>query len=297
MKDILISIRRTPYQSLAAFLVLFFTVFLSLVLFITLSFLYGLLGYVETRPQVTAYFQAKAPEGEILKIREELVNSGKVLDVKYVSKAEAYTVYKQLNKDNPLLLEMVSADILPPSIEIYAKKPEYLPEIAAFLKTKSGVDEVNFQQQIVDRLLTLTSILRRTTIIFFSFLILMSIIVLTTTFLFKIAIKRDEIELLRLLGAGGFYIKRPFLSEAFLFGLTAVLSAYGIILGLLLYINPFLNSYLRGVQDLIITVGSTSIMVWPLNATFMALSFGFASLFGLGIALIASYIATEKYHA
>src|SRR3990170_953691 len=123
MNEIFTSIRRTPYQSLAAFLILFFTLFLSTVMFLSLSFLYGLLGYVETKPQVTVYFQTSTHEGEIFKIRDKLMNSGKVMSLKYISKEEAFKIYKQLNKDNPLLLEMVSADILPASLEIYAKKP------------------------------------------------------------------------------------------------------------------------------------------------------------------------------
>lgn len=295
MSEVLTSIRRTPYQSMAALLVLFFTLFLSLALFVSLVFLYGLLGYVETRPQVTAYFQPKTPEPDIIKIREELVNSGKVLDAKYVSKSEAFNIYKQMNKDNPLLLEMVSSDILPPSLEIYAKKPAYLPEIAAYLRKQTGIDEVNFQKDIVDRLLTLTDILRKTTILFFSFLILMSIIVLTTTFSFKIAIKREEIELLRLLGASSFYIKRPFLTEALLFGFSAVISAYVIVVGTLLYISPFLRSYLRGVPELHVSFNLYQATVWPLNPNFLLITFTVACVFGMGIAFIASFLATEKY--
>ncbi len=295
MSEVLTSIRRTPYQSMAALLVLFFTLFLSLALFVSLVFLYGLLGYVETRPQVTAYFQPKTPEADIIKIREELVNSGKVLDAKYVSKSEAFTIYKQMNKDNPLLLEMVSSDILPPSLEIYAKKPAYLPEIASYLRKQTGIDEVNFQKDIVDRLLTLTDILRKTTIVFFSFLILMSIIVLTTTFSFKIAIKRDEIELLRLLGASSFYIKRPFLAEALLFGFSVVISAYIIVIGTLLYISPFLRSYLRGVPELHVSFSLYQTTVWTLNQNFLLITFTVACVFGMGIAFIASFLATEKY--
>jgi len=136
MNQILTSIRRTPYQSLSAFLILFFTLFLSLMLFVSLTFLNSILSYLETKPQVTVYFQNKAPENQIFKVRDELMSSGKVLNIKYISKNEAFNIYKQLNKDNPLLLEMVSADILPPSLEIYAKKPIYLPEIAEYLKKR-----------------------------------------------------------------------------------------------------------------------------------------------------------------
>jgi len=295
MNTFLTSIRRTPYQSLAAFLVLFFTLFVSVFLFIGLSFLYGLLGYVESRPQVTVYFQTKTLPEDISKIREQLINSGKVMDVKYISKEDAFNIYKQLNKDNPLLLEMVSADILPPSLEIYAKKPVYLSQIAEFLKKQPGVDEVNFQKDIVDRLLTLTDILRKSTIAFFLFLLFMSTIVLTTTTLFKVALKKDEIELMRLLGATNFYIKKPFIFEGIFFGLSASIVSFLILGGALLYFNPFLKSYLNGIPSLALNLPYYQLQVWPMNPIFLITSFTLSTLFGVGIAIIASLLATQKF--
>ncbi len=295
MSEILTSMRRTPYQSITAFLVLFFTLFLSLALFTSLSFLYGILGYVETRPQVTAYFQTKTAEAEIFKTRDELVGSGKVLSIKYISQADAFNIYKDLNKDNPLLLEMVSADILPPSLEIYAKKPVFLPEIAEFLKKQPAVDEVQFQKDIFDRLITLTGILRKVTIVFFTYLILMSVIVLTTTTLFKIALRKDEIELLRLLGATNFYIRKPFLLEGLFLGFVASSISFLILIGILFYLSPFLGSYLRGTPNLVLNFDWYQLVVWPLNPTFLAITFTMSSLFGMGIAAAAAILATGKY--
>jgi len=295
MNDILTSIRRTPYQSLAAFLVLFFTLFLSMVLFVSISFLQGLLQYVDTRPQVTAYFQVKTPESEIFKVRDELTASKKVLSLEYVSKQKAYEIYKSLNKDNPLLLEMVSSDILPPSLEIYALQPEYLPQIAEYLKKQPSVEEVNFQKDIIDRLLTLTQILRTTSSVFFAYLLLMGIIVLTATSMFKIALKRDEIELMRLLGATAWYIRKPFLMEGAFLGFLAATFSFGLLFGILMYLNTFLTSYLHGIPNLSLSIMSLSLVVWPLNPLFMGITFAIAAVFGIGIAAIANLLATEKY--
>jgi len=295
MKEILKSIRRTPYQSLSAFLTLFFSLFLSAVIFISLAFLYGLLAYIETRPQVTVYFQTNVEENKIFKIREDLNNSGKVASVKYISQKEAFEIYKKLNKDNPLLLEMISSDILPASLEIYAKKPIFLPEIAEYLKKQPGVDEVQFQKDIVDRLLTLTNILRTAAISFFIFLILMTIIVLTTSISFKIALRKEEIELLRLIGASDFYIRKPFLKESFFLGFIAVTSSFILIVGLLFYFQPFLNSYLRGIPHLFLSLDNFQIQVWPLSLIFLGITYIFSLFFGLSISSIATYFATKKY--
>ena len=295
MKEIWTSIRRTPYQSLSAFLILFFTLFLSLMLFVSLTFLYGTLGYLETKPQVTVYFQNKTPDTQIFKVRDELMSSGKVSNIKYISKNEAFNIYKQLNKDNPLLLEMVSADILPPSLEIYAKKPIYLPEIAEYLKKQGDIDEVQYEKDIVDKLLVLTQTIRRTALIFFSYLILMSIVVMTTTILFKIALKESEITLLKLIGATNFYIRRPYIMESLFLGITASVLSFGIFALSVLYFNPFLQSYLKGIVSLSVDVFNYKFVIWPLNYIFFIVVFAFSSIFGVVIASVASYIATNKY--
>ena len=295
MKEILTSIKRTPYQSLAAFLILFFTLFLSTTLFISQSFLYGLLGYVETRPQVTVYFDTATSEIDIFKIRDTLVSSGKVLSAKYINKDDAFKIYKDLNKDNPLLLEMVSADILPASLEIYAKKPVYLSEIAEFLKKQPATDEVQFQKNIIDRLLTLTNILRKSSITLFVYLILMSIVVLSTTTSFKIALKKDEIELLRLIGATKSYIKRPFLLEGAFFGFVSATLSFLLIVGAVFYLKPFLGSYLGSIPPLQVNLQFYQLTVWPLNPEFLLITFGLSLIFGVGVSVVATSLATRKY--
>ena len=71
--SVLSSLRRTPYQTMAAFSVLLFTLLLSGVLFVSLTFLDGLLRYVETRPQVIVYFQSQATEDQIFEVKLPLI--------------------------------------------------------------------------------------------------------------------------------------------------------------------------------------------------------------------------------
>ncbi|GAB4219377.1 MAG: permease-like cell division protein FtsX [Candidatus Microgenomates bacterium] len=295
MKEIIKSIKRTPYQSLTGFLVLFFSLFLSLIILFSLSFVNGLLNYLETKPQVTVYFQPKTPENHIFQIRDELVNSGKTLSVKYISQKEAFDIYKNLNKDNPLLLEMVSADIMPPSLEIYAKKPIYLPEIAEYLKKQSDVDEVQFQKDIVDKLLNLINILRKVSFVFFGYLILMSVVVLTTTVSFKIALKKDEIELLKLLGATNSYIRSPYLKESLFMGTISATISFLILIGLYFYINPFLNNYFSGITEISLDLNYIKLIVWPFNLVFFGLMYLIILIFSWLIAYLSSYLATNKY--
>lgn len=295
MNDILRSLRRTPYQTFAAFSVLFFTLLLSGLMFISLTFLQGLLGYVETRPRIIVYFQTKATEKEIFEVRDKIQALNKTEEIKYVSKPEAFKIYKEFTKNDPLLLEMTSPDILPASLEIDTKDPSYLSELADFAKKQAGVDEVQYQQDIVENLLSLTSTVRRTTLVFFSYLLFMSVIVLATTTSFKIALKKDEILLTKLLGATNWYIRRPFVNESIFLGLLATVCANIFLMGVLLSLNSFLQGYFAGIPSLEISLGVMNMAVWPFNIFFALLTFGITALFSLIIALIASFTATNRY--
>lgn len=296
MNTVFASIRRTPYQSLASFLILFFTLFLMACIFVSISFLHGLLNYVETRPQVIVYFQTRTSEEDIFRIRDELMSSGKVTEIIYVSQDEAYNLHKEFTQDTSLLIEMTSADILPASLEIYATKPEYLAEIAEFLQTQPGVDEVQFQEVVVDRLLSLTRAVRTAAFLLFSFLLFMTIVVIITTISFKIALKKDEIEILKLLGASNFYIKKPFLIEAMTIGVLAALAAGSALFAVLISINAPLSAFLAGIPTLKVAFFSQYVYaVWPLNPIFLSLTYGLTTLFGIVISFIGSYLATKKY--
>ncbi len=297
MNEVWTSIRRTPYQSLASFLILFFTIFLSLFFFNLTSFFNGILSYVETKPQVTVYFKTNTSVNDIFKIRDALNSSGKVLSVKYISKQDALKIYQNLNKNNPTLLEMVTADILPASLEIYASKLSYLPEIAAYLQKQPGVvDEVVFQKDIVAKLATLTGVLRKISALILIFLLLTAFIVLMTTTAFKIALKKDEIELQRLLGASTSYIRRPFLQEGVVFGLTSGTLAFLLFYLAYLYSSLFLNSYLVGISKLsFYGLSNLDIYVWPPSLNFVIMTYIITILFGVLIGFVGNFLSTSKY--
>jgi len=296
MNEILTSIKRTPYQSLASFLILFFTLFLSLFFFTITSFFNGVLSYVETKPQVTVYFDTKTKESDIITIQKTLTDSGKVSSVEYTSQQQALKIYKDLNRDNPLLLEMVSADILPASLGIFAKRPEYLSQIAEYLKKQPNVDDVEFQKQIVDKLLSITTLMRRGSLIIFATLLFISFVVLMTTAAFKIALKKDEIELMQLLGASKGYIRKPFIQEGLLFGTTSATIAFLLFYSVFFYFKPFLHTYLQGVSRLpFYGFGGLNIFVWPPSWSFIMLSYFVIFFFGTLIGFFGIYFATKKY--
>ena len=122
----LAQLRRTPYQTMGVLFAMFFSFLILLFFSFSILLLTKMVSYIQTQPQVTIYFLKTTPKSNIFKLREELLNTGKVKEASYISQEQALSIYKDLNKNEPLLLEMVSKDALPSSLEVFTLKPEYL---------------------------------------------------------------------------------------------------------------------------------------------------------------------------
>ncbi len=111
-------IRRNPYQALTAICIMMLT-FLSISVFAFIVFGSSvIIKHFESKPQVTAFFKDEAQQAEIDSLKQSLESTGTVANVRFVSKQEALQIYKEQNKDDPLLLDLVTEDILPASLEI-----------------------------------------------------------------------------------------------------------------------------------------------------------------------------------
>lgn len=221
-------IRRAPFQSLAALLVTtsgFLIV--SAFAFLMISFSV-IISYFESRPEIIAFLKDEYDQARV----EELVNQIKSMEgirqVRFVSKEEALKIYQRDFADNPLLLEMVTADILPASVEVAAKNPKVLNQAAEKLTQNSDLFlEVVYQKDIVERLQNLTQIVRNVGVGAISFYAAVSLLVVMVIVGMSITLKRNEIEVLRLLGAGSLYISLPFLLEGVFFGLLGAIFGWG----------------------------------------------------------------------
>lgn len=289
-------LRRSPYQSAAAILIIALTFFVTGIFFVLATFSSSVLGYFESKPQVTAFFSDKKDVNSIKNLEAQLKASDKVASTKYISKEEALAIYKEQNKDDPLLLEMVTAEILPASLEVQATDPKYLVEISTTLKNESEIEEVIYQKEIVDALLSWTNTIRKVGLVVVMVLLIVSLLILATIIGMKIALKREELDILKLVGATEGYIKKPFLIEGMIYGLIGAFISWLILYLLILYLTPFLGSFLKGVSDLkIATVANYDITIWPISIVYMLILLSVEILLGVGIGILGSVIALKRY--
>lgn len=289
-------IRRSPYQSIAAILAMFLTFLLSGVFFLTTASSAVILQYFESKPQITVFFSDSAKEVDATSLTKTLEASGKTASIRYVTKDEALATYKTLFQNDPLLLEMVTADILPASIEISATSPENLQELATVIKSydtnKSVIEEVVYQKDVVDALISWTNAIRLVGGILAGLLALDALLIIITVIGMKIALRREEIEILMLVGASPWYVRFPFLWEGALYGIMGATLAWGVITGVILWLRPLLLSFLDVIPMFVLLLTN------PAGGFFIGASAAFLGLLlviGSILGIIGSMMAVGRY--
>lgn len=240
-------IRRSPYQSLSAIIVMTLTFFIASLFALLVLGSTKIINFFESKPQITLFFIDEASQKDIEGLEGRLRDTGKVASLRFISKEEALKIYQEQNKDDPLLLELVTANILPASLEISAINVQELASLAEVVKSTPIVEEVVFQKDIVDTLTSWTNAIRLIGLAFVASLGLVSIFTLIMVIGMKIAKRKDEIEIMRLVGASSWYIRWPFIIEGAIYGIIGATVAWVLSYGILLYITPFLKSFLTGI--------------------------------------------------
>lgn len=279
----LINMRRSPYQTLAAIMVLTISFFITYIFTMLIVGSEFVLRYFETQPQITAFFQTDTPSEVVANTQQTMQSQSNVKSVKVISKDEALQIYQEDNKEDPLLLQLVTADILPASIEVQANSIDALPEIETQLKAVPEIDEVIYQKDIVDALAKWTKSLRLVGAALISLLITTSIFVIIVITGMKVASKRTTIRVMQLIGASRWYIKAPFLFEGVYYGIFGAILGWIGVYTLSLYLTPWLLEFLKDIP------------VVPVPPIFMFGLLGAGVLSGTIIGFIASWFASQRF--
>ena len=211
---------------------------------------------LENKVDVSAYFNSESPENDILAIRQDLIKLSEVKSVEYVSKEEALKQFKERHKDNQTLLQSLHElddNPLQASLNIKAQSAAQFETIAGFLeqsKYASLVDKVNYHQnrEVIERVSNLASNIGRGGIIASLVLALMAIFITFNTVRLTMYNWKDEISVMRLVGASNWYIRGPFVVEGVIYGILAAMATLIILYPALYFVSPKITSFLPEVD-------------------------------------------------
>lgn len=278
----LVTMRRSPYQSLVSIVILTFTFFVAYCFSFFLAGSEAVLRFFETRPQVIAFFDINAGSEQINQVGQAMKEKSYVSSIKIVSKDEALKIYQDENKDDLLLLELVTAQILPASIEVSGYNIEDLTKIKSDLSSYEKIEEVVLQDSLVESLSGWTNSIRLVGGVSVVLLSLVSLMIMVTVIGMKVVAKRPAIKIMRLIGATSWFIRSPFVFEGIVYGLVSSLLGWGLSYVALLYITPWLTEFLANIP------------IFPIPTAFYALQLGVGTGLGMMLGAIAGGVAVGR---
>ncbi|OGG79693.1 hypothetical protein A3J11_01670 [Candidatus Kaiserbacteria bacterium RIFCSPLOWO2_02_FULL_55_12] len=222
--------------AVSAATVLIMTVTLAIIA--SLVFISALLSYtldtIKEKVDVSVYFVTTASEGEILAVKDQIEKLPQVASVTYTSADEALTAFRARHAADQLTLQALDelgGNPLDASLSVRAKDPAEYESIVNFLEASpalsadgaSIVDRINYAQnkEVIDRL---TLAIQATREIGFAIVILFaiaSILIAFATVRLAIYTAKDEIAVMRLVGASNSYIQGPFIITGIITGVIA----------------------------------------------------------------------------
>lgn len=276
--------RRSPYQAMAAIMIMTLTMFVGLSFLLLSLGSSRLLSYLEQKPQVIAFFNDTiTSEDQVKEVINKLREVNNTALVKFVSKETALKIYQERNKSDPLLLELVTANTLPASLEVSAKNVSELPALYEVLKGTANVEDISYQKDVVNTLISVLDKIRKGGVGLLIFLVTTALFTILTIIGMKIALRKDEIEIEKLVGASTNYVRLPFLLEGFFYGLFGAVMSWVTLYGIILLSTPHLTPYLNGLSLL------------PVSPVFMVELLGGAIIVGGFVGVVGSFAAVWRY--
>jgi cell division transport system permease protein len=185
----------------------------------------GIIGSVREDVSVEV-FPPAATGQELDALANKIQGWSEVSKVTEVSKKEAFAEFKDQFKDQPELYKDLDDGVLPASVQIQLEDPDTANQVAARLKQEGfKEDDLSYPQQTIDRLNSVTSVviwgLYGATVLF----LIASVLLISNAIRLSIFARRQEIEVMKLVGASDGFVRTPFVLEGLLQGLVGSLLA------------------------------------------------------------------------
>ena len=286
---------RNSWVSLATVLIVAITLFTVGSIVFARAVLQYTLNDIQSKVDISVYFKPDASEDDILAIRESVLKLPEVKEAEYISRDQALEDFKNRHKNNALItqsLDELGDNPLGASINIRAKKISQYASIAKFLEDleKSGgantiIYKINYFQNkvVIDKLSQILSSANKLGLALSLILISISMLVTFNTVRLAIYTAREEISVMRLVGASNKFVSGPFVIEGVMYGVIGAIITMVIFYPLSLWLGPKSSIFFGGIDVFDYYTGN-----------FFQI---FGLLLGVGVFLgvISSLIAVRRY--
>jgi len=262
---------RNPVMSIAST----FTIGLMLLLFAfflaTDRGLQAAVGVLESKVELAIFLEDNARVSDVLALRARIESDPAVSRVDYVTKDQAMARLVDIAARRPdIQIVDTSSNPLQDSLEIKLAHAQDAPRVAASLREEVGkgvVNDVVDNPQVVDKLLTITRVLSIGGVAVLAMMLIVALFVIVNTIRIAVHARRDEIEIMKLVGATDWFVRWPFILEGMLVGTLGALAATAVVL---VAAGPVMGAMVNFIEILPLSFGTT--FVWQLVGSVFALA-------------------------
>lgn len=233
--------------------------------------------------QITAsvYMSTDATPAQVEAVRTALAKNPRISTAQFVSKAQGLKELRERMKGQ-IDMQILTENPLPDMFRVHARNPQDVPIIAHAIAKLKGVHEVDYQQDVVARLLQVAEVARKAGVAVIVLFVLVAGIIISNTIRLTVFARRREISIMQLVGATNMYIRMPFICEGLLDGILGAFVAIGLLAIAHGTLVPKLTSALPWVQMNVVQVDLSSLVLQLLAV-------------GGAVGVIASWISVGRY--
>lgn len=287
---------RNSWLAVAAIAVI--TITLSIVLFLVIAnaTFTNTIQQITDRIDVSVYLKDDVTAEQRDKLIDDLKRIDNVKSVDYISKNEALERYREQNKDDIDLLVAINQtdNPLPASLQIKPRDPNQLESLRGYLESpdikKLQSDETSYsgdRKEAIDKISRATNFFREAGVVGVIVFIIVSMLIIFNTIRMAIFNRRDELAIMRLLGATPWYIRGPFVVETMLYGVIAAVISVSLCNLLFSVASTTFEASSLGLLDINYSSQYFSNRFWQI--------FGGQLLIGILVGGLSSIIATRRY--
>ncbi|MBI2109192.1 MAG: ABC transporter permease [Parcubacteria group bacterium] len=287
---------RNGFVSLASILVITITLFLIGSLIFFSAVLNFALDELRNKVDINVYFTTAAPEGDILALKGNLESLTEVSSVAYISRDEALAEFRTRHENDFLTLqalEELGENPLGASFNIRATETSQYESIARFLENvgpsaegnSSIIDSINYNQNkvAIERLGRVIDGAETLGIAIIVVMAAISIVIVFNTVRLAIYTSREEISVMRLVGAENRFIRGPFMIEGFLYGIFSAVVSLIIFYPVTAWMGGATERFFGGIN------------VFDYYIANFGQIFLIITVSGIVLGVISSYIAVRRY--
>lgn len=282
---------RNGLLSTATISVLSVTLFIILSLILVFVLTEALILNLQNRVDVSVYFKKDIKEENILQVRNDLLAIDQVKSVDYISEDNALIDFRDKHTENAIVLQsldIIEENPFSASLNVKVKDTTQFSSVVGFLEKdnyKELIDKVNYyeNEELINNLNAVVTAIRKVGFAASAVLAVIAFLVAFNTIRITIYTSKDEINIMKLVGAANLFIRGPFFIEGALHGFISSVVAILIAYPILLFASPHIEGFFPG-ADIFSYFTDNLIKMW------LILFFIGAFLGSLG-----SLVAMQKY--